>query len=123
MPLNINSDLEYRKELIEHLLRYVDMFHRINARSVVSSLILLYGLGVQQPLINNLIIREPLQNLRSFRLNIRVGNADVFMLLNRDLITQTLADVYYMFSETINRVYLAQTLQESTFTAESINGA
>ena len=95
MPDLLGEDVEFRERLVEHLVAYSEMFNGIEARSIVSSSILLYGTGVQHPIINNIIRREALPNwLRSFRLNIRVGNVDVLIPFNREIITQTRAELY-----------------------------
>ena len=72
----LEDDIEFRDRLIDHLIAFSGMLNGIEARSIVSSS--LYGKGVQNSMIKNIIRQEAIQTwLRSLRLSIRVGNVDV----------------------------------------------
>ena len=90
MPALIQDDVEFRDRLVDHLFAFMKMFNGIEARSIVSSSILLYGRGNDNPIINNKVRQETIPIwIRSLTNKLRVENVNVCIPLNREFMTDT----------------------------------
>ena len=124
IPNLLEEDIEFRERLVEHLIAYSEMFNGIEARSIVSASILLYGTPERNPTINNIIRFEPIPPwIESFTLNIREQNISYNIPIHREFIQQRLGDVYYMCSGAIDQVYFNQTMRQQDFSQDELTTA